>query len=570
MERLEAKKIGGRTYYYYSKWGWVNGKCRRLWQRYLGKLKDMARTVEHGLEPDYAEVFDFGLPTALWKEIGNQDIVGHVDRLCPKRKQGLSVGQYIAIAAVNRSIAPVSKSAMWEWFCQTTLRRFLPLADQATLSSQRFWDHMDALDSALAESIWRSMITDVARRENIDLAHISYDGTNFYTFINTFNMKSELARRGKNKQGRNNLRQISYALFCSKDGNVPLYYDLYEGNRNDARQFPLMIERFRGFLGAMSPTIAKDCASGVTVVFDKGNNSKENIRLLDELKLNFIGSVKLDEHRDLSSIPTGDSRFVPCMRPQLEGVKAFRMEKVAYGKKRTAVVVFNPKLFEAQRKTVDRDIEKASGELSDLSRRIGERKTGTTGKRRGMSEEALRKMCDKCLSRQFMKQVIIIRIGAGPKLEYHLDTGRLQTLSDTLLGKKIILTTRDDWNTEDIIEGYHNQYVVEHVFSEMKQRSRGTWWPMNHWTDQKIRIHGLYCTIAILLRALIWRRVRKSGINISMGRLWKELSSVREVVNVFKRKKHTENPQRQTVLTKLNPVQDKILECLELKELSGI
>jgi len=33
MERLETKKISGHTYYYYSEWGWVNGKCRRKWQR---------------------------------------------------------------------------------------------------------------------------------------------------------------------------------------------------------------------------------------------------------------------------------------------------------------------------------------------------------------------------------------------------------------------------------------------------------------------------------------------------------------------------------------------------------
>jgi hypothetical protein len=31
MERLEAKQINGHTYYYYSKWAKVDGKCRRVW-----------------------------------------------------------------------------------------------------------------------------------------------------------------------------------------------------------------------------------------------------------------------------------------------------------------------------------------------------------------------------------------------------------------------------------------------------------------------------------------------------------------------------------------------------------
>ena len=45
MQRLEAKIIHGRTYYYLSTWGWKNGKCRRLSQKYLGKPEDIARAV---------------------------------------------------------------------------------------------------------------------------------------------------------------------------------------------------------------------------------------------------------------------------------------------------------------------------------------------------------------------------------------------------------------------------------------------------------------------------------------------------------------------------------------------
>ena len=37
MERLEAKQVKGHTYYYYSKWAWVDNRCRRVWQKYLGK-----------------------------------------------------------------------------------------------------------------------------------------------------------------------------------------------------------------------------------------------------------------------------------------------------------------------------------------------------------------------------------------------------------------------------------------------------------------------------------------------------------------------------------------------------
>jgi hypothetical protein len=192
MERLETKKISGRTYYYYSKWAWVDGKCRRVWQKYLGTLESIAKAVEGGPAPVYAEIFQWGLPIALWKESCATEIKNETDKLCPKRGQGLSVGEYITIAAINRAICPNSKRSMWDWFSQTALLRHFPNVSKATLTSQRFWDHMD-------------------------------------------------------KIGGDNLRQISYALFCSADGHIPLFYDIYEGSRNDAKEFPLMLQKFHNF-----------------------------------------------------------------------------------------------------------------------------------------------------------------------------------------------------------------------------------------------------------------------------------------------------------------------------------
>ncbi|MDY6909378.1 MAG: hypothetical protein SWC40_05475 [Thermodesulfobacteriota bacterium] len=127
---------------------------------------------------------------------------------------------------------------------------------------------------------------------------------NFYTFIDTFNVRCGIAKRGKNKQGRCNLRQISYALFCASDGHMPLYYDVYEGSRNDAREFPEILSRFQGFLSELSHGTCP--VERTTVIFGKGNNSKTNFALLDSLGVGFVGSVKLNEHKDLAEIPNND------------------------------------------------------------------------------------------------------------------------------------------------------------------------------------------------------------------------------------------------------------------------
>lgn len=90
---------------------------------------------------------------------------------------------------------------------------------------------MDRVDADTAMQIWERILDQVVRRESIDLSSVSYDGTNAYTVIDTFNVRCSIAKRGKNKQGRSNLRQVSYALFCSSDGHFPLYYDVWKRSR---------------------------------------------------------------------------------------------------------------------------------------------------------------------------------------------------------------------------------------------------------------------------------------------------------------------------------------------------
>ena len=576
MERLEAKKIYGRTYYYYSKWAWVDGKCRRVWQKYLGKLEDIAKAVDGiGPVPLYAEVFQWGLPTALWKECCLAKVVEEVDRLCPKRDQGVSTGEYIAIAAVNRAICTISKRSMWEWFSQTILLRQLPHVSKLSLTSQRFWDHMDRINADTALSIWKKILKGVAKREKIDLSSLYYDGTNFYTFINTFNTRCEIAKRGKNKQGRHNLRQISYALFCCSDGHMPLFYDVYEGNRNDSKQFSLIVERFYSFLNELT---GDDCfaltdaqsKAEITLVFDKGNNSKDNFNMLDSLKLNFVGSVKLNEHKDLAMVSNNDPIFVPCSEDKLEGTKSFRVKKNVYGRQRVLVVSYNQNLFNAQWLTLQKDISNAVEKLSLLQQKLEDRASGLIKRGKVPTLESVEKQCKNILNRQYMKSVIKVTVSTGsdtiPRLKYEIDSETVHEISDTYLGKNIIITSRKNWDDAKIIQTYRSQFIIEDVFKEMKDRKKGSWWPLHHWTDSKIKVHALYCTIALLLKALIFRRIRQAGLHISTNRIISELETIREVITIFPRKRRQKTEVKQAVLTKTSEIQKKVMSILELKE----
>ena len=567
MERLEKKTIHGQTYYYYSDWGWVEGKCRRLWQKYLGRAQDIAAAVTTGgPAPLYAEVFACGLPQALWQQARELQITPTVDAQCPKRHQGLSPGDYLTLAAINRACHPVSKMAMWDWVEQTTLRRLYPTASSATLSSQRFWDHMDMISIPDAQTIWKQLLTRVVQREKLDLSSFCYDGTNFYTFIDTFNVHTTLARRGKNKQGRTNLRQVSYALFCGADGPMPLYYEVYEGNRNDAKEFPLVLAKFHAFLKELSGQVPS--ALQTTLIFDKGNNSQDNIALLDQLELKFVGSVKLGEHADLAAVSNGDARFVPCDPEEFPGTKAFAVKQTVYGRERTLVVTYNQNLFQAQWLTVQHDLTQACEELGALQQRLQDREAGRIKGGNAPTVASVEKQCQHHLSRPYLTDLIPYTVSVGslgvPRLEYQLDSRALQQLEDTELGKNILITNQDTWENARIIRAYRSQYLIEEVFKQMKDRHFGTWWPLNHWTDQKIHVHGLYCSIAMLLRAVLHRQARQRGLTLPMPRFLAELDAIREVVNVYPRKCGQQPGATQTVFTKLSTIQERLVSLFKL------
>ena len=53
------------------------------------------------------------------------------------------------------------------------------------------------------------------------------------------------------------------------------------------------------------------------------------------------------------------------------------------------------------------------------------------------------------------------------------------------------------------------------------------WQPMYHWTDSKIRVHGLVCVMALLFLSLIGRRLHRAGLSISLDRAVEKLRNIR-------------------------------------------
>jgi len=563
MAYITRKQIKGVTYYYAEESERLDGKTRRKWQKYLGPLHKIMSALD-GLpsKPQYAEIFELGSPAAYLKIVQDFKIIQNLDSTLHKRSQGLTTGFYLGLAAINRGIESVSKRSMWNWYKNTILLRAFPEVDQKSLSSQRFWDNMSTIDEHKIKPAWMNLINSVLEHEKIDISKVSYDGTNFYSFIHSFNSHCSLAQRGKNKQGRGDLKQINYALFCTRQDHFPLYFDVYEGNRHDSKAFENVIDNFfEAFLSKVHNE------KGMTIVFDKGNNSDANFKkFITDSGFHFVGSVKPDDHKELAMISNNDESLKPVSHPRLDQVKAFRTQKNIYGKNLTIIVTFNNTLYTSQLQSINNEINKCIGKLSLLSSKLENRIAKIITKGKKPTKESIQRQATSIRSGQHMKKLISVTVtdcNGIPRLNYHLNNTAFAELCDTYLGKNIIITDNAHWTTEEIIVSYRSQYIIEDVFKQMKDRKTGSWWPMFHWTDQMIRVHALYCSITLLIRALMMKKIQKAGISISINRAQEKLSKIREVLNVFpsKRKKKVS----QSTVSKMDETQERLFEIFEME-----
>ena len=112
MAYIMHKRISGKTYYYAEQRVWKDGKSRREWQKYLGTIDRIMDAVKgKHLTPGYAVLFELGGVASYLSIAREIQLVERIDRMLPKRKQGLSIGEYLLRSEERR----VGKECRSRW-----------------------------------------------------------------------------------------------------------------------------------------------------------------------------------------------------------------------------------------------------------------------------------------------------------------------------------------------------------------------------------------------------------------------------------------------------------------------
>lgn len=513
MAHFHIKKKKGRPYLYVREMGRVDGKPKVISQIYIGSPEKAAALAKGEEKEIRLRVEEFG---ALW--LAHQtdleiDLAGIIDSVIPgvNRETGLSVGEYFLYAVLNRMVDATSKNKMSQWYQRTAVMQIRP-TDINELTSQRYWEKWDRVSESHLEEIARKFFRRVALLASPGADCLLFDTTNYYTFMAS-DTPSELCRRGKNKAGKDSLRQVGLALLVERESRLPLYYSAYAGNLHDSRLFGELMDEMFGIVTGLDKTKER-----LTVVIDKGMNSPANYAYIDEHKqMHFITTYSTYFAKELAIMPlerfepvdTEKNRLLVKRGQDEERMLAFRTRGNYWGKERSVVVTFSPATARKQAYTLESKMEEMRSRLLKMRAKVRE------GAPHWRNPEKVRQ--------RYQKRCLILHL--DPDLFTLEFSGRGKTLSMSFrqdayalgkkrqsFGKNIIITDNKDWTTAEIVEASLDRWQVEDAFRQSKDEELVSVQPLRHWTDSKIRCHLFTCVAAMTYLRLIELRLVAAGI----------------------------------------------------------
>jgi transposase len=551
MSSIVGKRQGNQTYYYLVESARVGGKPRIVSQQYLGSAEEVAAKLSGSSsgEPVRTQHKKFGDLAAVWSVLERLDVAGVIDAVAPRyANAAASVGAYICLATANRVVDPCSKLAFADWWASSAGPRFTRLSG-GVLDHRRFWDAMDRLGQGQLDAIESELGRRMLSEFGLDLSGLVLDMTNFATYIDTANEKAPIAQRGKAKQKRTDLRLVGLALVVTREGGIPLLSHAYPGDRPDVTQFATVITelvaRCRQVLGSVE---------SLTMVYDAGQNSQHNHELVEASGLGFVGSLPPSDHPDLLAIPAG--RYRPVEGERYPGLTCVDTHVTALGVRRRAVLTHSPTLHAKQSRGFDQTLAKARRRLTELQATLAR---GKTRRDRDGVQAEITAICKPRWVSQILSTTLTGDTPAELRLTLRSSARARQTLENTLFGKRILFTNRDDWPAADVVAAYRSQNEVESGFRQMKDPRVVSFGPMHHWSDSKIRVHVFYCVLALTIAHLMRREADNAGLHPLGPRTTGHLAGIQETMLLY-HDGGKGRPRARRMLTDTGPTQQRLAD----------
>jgi transposase len=536
MAHFHVKKKKGRPYLYIREIARVDGKPKVVSQIYLGSPERVAGLAS-GTEQDTIKIKieEFG---ALWlAQQMDQDVklANIIDEIVPgaARETGPTVGEYFLYCVWNHMIEAVSKNRLAQWYERTAVQQIRPV-DLDELTSQRYWEKWDRVSEKALQDITEIFFKRIWQVESPDADCLLFDTTNYYTFLAS-DTPSDLARRGKSKDGRHHLRQIGLGLLVARDSKLPLYYCVYPGNVHDSKQFEAIMDEMFGIVCGLHKTKER-----LTVVIDKGMNSESNYAWIDEhARIHFVTTYSTYFSQELAT--TTLDRFEPVdiakNKKLLEDgnrkdlILAYRTKGEYWGKQRAVVVTYNPATARKQDYTFQSKLETIRQQLLIMRNNIREKVPHW--KNPDAIHERYVRLCERLHVSSDYFTIDFEHNNDGLSMSFRKDPYKVSR-KQTMFGKNIIITDNTDWTTREIVEASLDRWQVEDRFRLSKNENLVGTRPVRHWTDSKIRCHLFTCVVAMTYLRRLELRLSSAGISRTAEDVMDDMQHLHSVLTLNK------------------------------------
>lgn len=536
MAHFHVKKKKGRPYLYVREIARVDGKPKVVSQIYIGspaRVAALASGIEKG--PVKIKVEEFG---ALWlAQQMDQDIElsAIIDNIVPRaaRETGPTIGEYFLYCIWNRMVKAVSKNRLSRWYGRTAVQQIRPI-DIGELTSKRYWEKWDRVSEKALQTIAQTFFKRIWQLESPNADCLLFDTTNYYTFLAS-DTKSDLARRGKSKDGRHHLRQIGLGLLVARDSRLPLYYSVYPGNVHDSKQFEAIMDEMFGIVCGLHKTKER-----LTVVIDKGMNSESNYAWIDDhARIHFVTTYSTYFSQELAT--TTLDRFEPvdiAKNKQLiedgnpeDQLLAYRTKGEYWGKQRAVVVTYTPATARKQNYTFQSKLDTIRQQLLIMRNKVRE-KAPHWKKHEAIRERYVR-LCERLHVSSDFYTLSFEHTKDGLSMSFRKDVYKISR-KQAMFGKNIIITDNTDWTTREIVEASLDRWQVEDRFRLSKNEGLVGTRPIRHWTDSKIRCHLFTCVAAMTCLRRLELKLASAGINRTAEDVMDDMQHLHSVLTLNK------------------------------------
>jgi transposase len=515
MASLQKRTVKGIDYWSLVESRRVNGKPRPVVIEYFGNTKKFAeRLMNSRNENKILKSYSHGDTHALIKIAERLEIERILDDgFTSQTRIGVKRSASLLLIALQSICNPGSKSEFESWVSTTTIPYDLNLPI-TLLTSRRLWDQMDGITEIELAQAEDAIVQKIFKLYDFGLEKIALDYTNYFSYISSSNNKSELAKRRHNKQKRNDLRQYSLALITTKESGLPLYSHIYEGNTNDQTVFPK-------YLTILKERIPNYNPKTITLVFDGGSNTKDNLK---SLETHYICSFSLSSCKNLYDIEVSDYKDVSVNGKQ---VRSYRITQNIWDKERECILTYSHSLYAGQLKELDENIVKASDSIKQLNEQLSNPKSRISKAKEAIQSRVMTILCKKYMNSIFNTQLVENDEGIVVCVKYIVDEEAKKSITYKYFGKKLLITDQKDWSTDNILKVYREQDCIEKIFRSTKDNGHCAIRPQFHYTDQKIRVHIFCCLLGLTLATILHREVVAKGFDGSKFHMLDILNSIR-------------------------------------------